>query len=103
MDFPSRNLYRSAIEQLARGSVISELDVAERALAASRAAADPRDPERFADPGYHLIAGGRRALERDIDFRQPPRLWLSRLGVRLGIGGYIAWILLSASLLLALG
>ena len=38
MDFPSRNLYRSAIEELARGSDLSELEVAERALATCRAA-----------------------------------------------------------------
>ncbi|MGO4610393.1 hypothetical protein AB4142_29090, partial [Variovorax sp. 2RAF20] len=38
MDFPTRNLYRSAIEQLARGSALSELEVADRALEAARLA-----------------------------------------------------------------
>jgi hypothetical protein len=46
MDFPTRNLYRSAIEQLARGSSFTELDVAglalESAQAAVLAAAMPR-------------------------------------------------------------
>ena len=32
MDFPTRNLYRSAIEELARGSKRSEIDIARRAV-----------------------------------------------------------------------
>jgi cyclic beta-1,2-glucan synthetase len=69
MDFPSRNLYRSAIEQLARGSDLTELEIADRALAACDAAAPGA---RTADPGWHLIAGGRRGFEREIGFRPPP-------------------------------
>src|SRR6202166_3641879 len=43
MDFPTRNLYRSAIEQLARGSNRAELDVARHAILAAEeaACADP--------------------------------------------------------------
>ncbi|MEO5671908.1 MAG: glycosyl transferase, partial [Ramlibacter sp.] len=57
MDFGTRNLYRSAIEQLARGSGVSELEVAAQALAAAnRAAAEPGGDAsvRESDPGYHL-------------------------------------------------
>ena len=39
MDFPTRNLYRSAIEQLARGSSFTELEVAGLALESAQAAA----------------------------------------------------------------
>jgi len=66
MDFPTRNLYRSAIEELARGSALSELEIARAALSA---ASDRNGRER--DPGYHLIAGGRRAFERRSDFVPP--------------------------------
>ena len=38
MDFPTRNLYRSAIEELARGSDCTELEIARRAVVAARAA-----------------------------------------------------------------
>ena len=97
MDFPTRNLYRSAIEQLARGSSSTELEIAGLALHASRAAAagavNTAEAERAGDPGYHLIAEGRRALERTIGFRPPPRLWISRFNIRLGIGGYVGTIL----------
>ena len=64
MDFPTRNLYRSAIEQLARGSNRAETEVARRAVEAAEqaACADATDRRRI-DPGYHLLAGGRRAFE----------------------------------------
>ena len=106
MDFPTRNLYRSAIEQLARGSPLSEIEVAERALdcrALRSVEPDPADAERINDPGYHLIGGGRLALEREIGFRPPPRLWIRRFSIRLGIGGYIGCDPLVAAVLLLVG
>ena len=106
MDFPTRDLYRSAIEQLARGSSSSELEIADLALSfitpAAAAAIDPAEAGRVGDPGYHLIAEGRPALERTIGFRPPPRLRISRFNVRLGIGGYVGAILLVTAALLAL-
>ncbi|WP_265520030.1 GH36-type glycosyl hydrolase domain-containing protein [Nitratireductor luteus] len=106
MDFPTRDLYRNAIEQLARGSSCSELAIVDHALNAARQAAavadDAAGAERAGDPGYHLIAQGRAALERAIRFRPPPRLRISRFNTRLGIGGYIGSILLVAAMLLAI-
>lgn len=103
MDFPTRNLYRSAIEQLARGSDASELEITDHALEAARlsigTAADTADAERVGDPGYHLIAEGRRALERTIAFRPPLGMRISRFDVGLGIGGYVGAIALTAILL----
>jgi cyclic beta-1,2-glucan synthetase len=106
MDFPTRNLYRSAIEQLARGSEVSELAIAELALEAAAQAAstvsDGMEAEPARDPGYYLIAEGRSKIERTIDFRPPFRLGLSRLSIRLGIGGYIGTILAGTLGLIAL-
>ncbi|WP_073108226.1 GH36-type glycosyl hydrolase domain-containing protein [Pollutimonas bauzanensis] len=106
MDFPTRNLYRSAIEQLARGSSLSELEVAGRALEAARAgqaqAADAQQAQRIGDPGYHLIAEGRPGLEQAIGFKAPLRLRLSRLNVRMGIRGYVGTILSATVLLIGL-
>jgi len=105
MDFPTRNLYRSAIEQLARGSSASELEIAAAALDAAHVAPAPNqstDP-RVSDPGYHLIGEGRLALERSIDFHAPLGLCLSRFHVRLGIVGYVGAIVLVTALLLSLG
>ncbi len=102
MDFPTRNLYRSAIEELARGSNRAELDVAHCAvLAAEQAASAGALDGRSCDPGYHLLAGGRRAFEASIGFRPPPRVWLGRASRALGIGGYVGAISVVAAALLA--
>lgn len=106
MDFQTRNLYRSAIEQLARGSSCSELDIAGHALAAAQAAsagvADAHERARVEDPGYHLIAEGRRALEKAIGFRPPPHLRIRRWHSKLGVGAYAGMILGTAAALLGL-
>ena len=92
MDFPTRNLYRSAIEELARGSKLTELEIARVALAAaSDRAGDQASRER--DPGYHLIAGGRRSFERTVGFRPPIGSWLGRFNATIGIGGYIGTVI----------
>ncbi|MBI3041255.1 MAG: glycosyl transferase [Betaproteobacteria bacterium] len=107
MDFPTRNLYRSAIEELAWGSKLTELEIARAALLATN------DPERRAqqegdgagsrerDPGYHLIAGGRRAFEARVGFRAPLRSWPGRFTATIGIGGYIGTIGVAAAIILS--
>ncbi len=106
MDFPTRDLYRTAIEQLARGSSCSEMEIADHALDAARRTevqADRADDAgRTGDPGFHLIAQGRQALERAIRFKAPPRLRISRFNTRLGIGGYVGSILFLTGMLLAI-
>ena len=106
MDFPTRNLYRSAIEQLARGSSASELDIAGHALAAARMAsaqaADVTESARLGDPGFHLIGEGRHALERSIGFRPALGLRINRFNIGLGIAGYAGAIALVTILLLVL-
>lgn len=106
MDFSTRNLYRSAIEQLARGSSLSELEVAGHALDAIPAgqtqAGGKGQAQRIGDPGYYLIAEGRPALERTIGFRAPLRLRLSRMNTRLGIRGYAGTILFVTAVLMGL-
>ncbi len=79
MDFKTRDAYRHAIEDLARGSSRSEVEVAAAALgsanrARSAAVASGRTAEpRTVDPGYYLFAGGRRALERELAYQPGPR------------------------------
>ena len=58
MDFATRDRYRKAVEDLARGSGRSEMEVARAALGLARAhAPDGR-------PGYYLISRGRRGSRR---------------------------------------
>ena len=97
MDFPTRNLYRSAIEELARGSALSELEIARAALSTASARGG-----RERDPGYHLIAGGRRAFEGTVGFRPPIGNWLGRFNATIGIGGYIGAVIVVAAAVLLL-
>ena len=62
MDFATRNLYRTAIEQIARGTDLAEVAVARGALEAAASSPDMNGDRRQRDPGYHLIGGGRRRL-----------------------------------------
>ncbi|MFG1375731.1 GH36-type glycosyl hydrolase domain-containing protein [Xanthobacter autotrophicus] len=105
MDFSTRNLYRNAIEQLARGAPRTELQIAQAALAATARIREPADADaipRERDTGYHLIGGGRRAFEREIGFRLPLHDVSNRLSRAFGIGGYVGAIAIAAALLLAL-
>ena len=106
MDFPTRNLYRSAIEELSRGANRTELDVARAAVQAANqtacSAVNVVEQNRHADPGYHLLAGGRRAFEAAIGFRPSSRAWPGRLSRKLGIGGYVGAGGVVAAVLLAI-
>ncbi len=103
MDFATRNLYRSAIEELARGSTHTELDIARLVVAAASSndtSLQPIDP-RACDPGYYLLAGGRPAFERAVGYRAPLRHWLSRFNASIGPSGYIGANLLVTFMVLA--
>ena len=104
MDFSTRTLYRSAIEDLSRGSDRAELDIASAAvLAAKQAEADApaTEQERRGDTGYILLAGGRRAFEKAVAYRRPLRSWASRLNRSVGVSGYVTVISLVSAILLA--
>ena len=102
MDFSTRNLYRSAIEELARGSDRTEIEIARRAILATEQATGTSVAEgRQGDPGYHLLGGGRVAFEMGIGFRPPPHTWLGRASRAIGIGGYISAVAIAAAVILA--
>src|SRR4029079_8801758 len=96
-----------AIEQLARGSSFSELQIAALALDSAESAAlqagDAAEAERAGDPGYHLIAEGRRTFERTIEYRPPIGLRVARFTTRLSIGGYVGVIVALTLVLLTTG
>ena len=108
MDFPTRDRYRHAIEELARGSGQPELEVARHAIAlAHNASARPPNgggefPHPKQEPGYYLIAKGRRALEKEIGFRIPRSEWLARANAAAGIFGYVGAIVIVGALILLL-
>ncbi len=103
-DFSSRDLYRHAIEDLARRSRHTEIEVARRALDAAkraferaaergseRAAAGrgaPPGPPHALEPGYYLVSAGRTALELDLGYQVPWRHRIERWTRAAGVGGY---------------
>ncbi|MFM9862292.1 MAG: GH36-type glycosyl hydrolase domain-containing protein [Micropepsaceae bacterium] len=108
MDFATRNQYRRAIEELARGSKLNELEVTARALAETTAAArhakhvNETEKSRTCDPGFYLIAAGRPAFERAIGFHPPVNAWLGRATAAAGFLGYIVSIGVVAAALIGL-
>ncbi len=97
MDFATRNLYRTAIEVLGRGSNVTELAIAKRVIAMAHEARDPRER----DPGFWLISDGRARLEREIGYRPPLRDLPSRISFKVGAADYVAAIAFTAGLLIA--
>ena len=102
IDFATRNLYRTAVEQLARRSRLGEIEIARRAAACAAEAAATHQPSgRRADPGYYLLAGGRRQFETAIGFRPSTRARAVRAFRALGLLGYGTGVVTLAALLLA--
>ena len=104
MDFATRDRYRHAIEEIARHSRRSELDVTWQAIARTRRAAGTAPPpsrERVSDPGYYLISKGRRSFEKELGYRVPLSRRLSRAYVSGAAWRYLASIGIVTGLLLA--
>jgi cyclic beta-1,2-glucan synthetase len=102
MDFPTRDSYRHAIEELARGSGLAEIEVAQSAIRKAQAAGDGEQdgPER--DPGYYLLSKGRLGFEKHIAFHVPLRSRFDRVAAGTGMRGYLVTIALVSGFILAL-
>jgi cyclic beta-1,2-glucan glucanotransferase len=112
MDFPTRDIYRHAIEDLARGSNHSELEVARRVVRRVKQAAsgvsdgppdrDKSNPDRYTEPGYYLISRGRPAFEQELGYRVSGKHRLLRLYIRAAVPGYLSTIAILTAMILAL-
>jgi cyclic beta-1,2-glucan synthetase len=105
MDFPTRDLYRRAIEELARGSGRDETDVAKRVIAAAKRAGNPAAGDNGAtrrerDPGYVLIAQGRNAFEKDLGCKVPFGTRVFRLNSKFGVMSYVGMIAIVTAIVL---
>ena len=102
MDFATRNLYRTAIEQLARRCGKEELQIADAAVQA--AAQGAQRSEREGDPGYYLISAGSRSFRRSLCGKAPrrsdgqPLATLPRAVVYIGLICALACVLLGTVL-----
>ena len=84
MDFQSRNLYRTAVEELARGSNTGEIEIVNRVLDHM-----VKGEDTSAEPGHWLIGNGRTELEQEINFKPPLLGRLRNLTKRAGLWGYL--------------
>ena len=119
MDFATRDRYRHAVEELARGSRRTEVEVAQSAVAMADEAslvadqpaplaakpgrpgvAEPAAPPGN-DPGYFLISDGRPLLERALGARLSRAARLRRAYLRAATPGYLGSLVLVTALLLA--
>ena len=103
MDFATRNLYRSAVEGLARRSDYGELEIARLAVSAGHtphSASAPAEQLRRSDPGYHLLAGGRRDFEGSLGSRGF-RGWPERITTSLNFDAYATAIIVTSAIILA--
>ena len=108
MDFESRDGYRHAIEELARGSRFTELDIAREAVQRAEWAkqtstdTDEQTNHRRAETGYYLVGEGRRRFEGELAFRPTSLRRLQRAVVAAGAPGYIGSLVAVTAFLVAM-
>jgi hypothetical protein len=103
MTFDSRNYYRDVVAMLARGSRLTEEQVAHAAIQCARSS--PEAARRHL--GYHLLGEGRPALEERIGY-PPPRMgasrrFIARRAAGFYFGGIVCVWLLATSVAAAVG
>jgi cyclic beta-1,2-glucan synthetase len=98
LDFASRDLYRTEIEELARGSGLTELAAAEKAIALSREAAE--ETPDTSDIGFFLVGDRVVEIERAIGYRIPISTRLLRFYRKTSWVGIALPVLALAALLL---
>ncbi|WP_188568454.1 GH36-type glycosyl hydrolase domain-containing protein [Undibacterium terreum] len=104
MDFATRDRYRHVIEGLAKYSLLSEVEIAEKAIQlATQAANRHGQDDRKAHIGFYLVADGLPELEKAVGLRKPVldkiKSTVKRTPLSLYLGSVLALTaLLSASL-----
>jgi hypothetical protein len=93
MEFATRDRYRHAVEEIAKGSPLSESEVAQRAIQMACEVAARKDGEApAAHVGFYLVDKGRPQLERTAEMRLAAAATLQRLGRRIPLLLYLGTI-----------
>jgi cyclic beta-1,2-glucan synthetase len=99
MDFLSRDRYRHAIEELAKRSSHSELEIAQRVISKVQPAEDGRE-DNPQDPGYYLIGAGRYPFEKEVGYRLSiKQYWLRSYVSNTGVSYLLSLAVLTLMLL----
>jgi cyclic beta-1,2-glucan synthetase len=104
MDFTTRDAYRHAIEDLARGAGKPEVDVARAAVGRAAREAERQGlpaEDRRAEPGFYLLGKGRVLLEREIGYRLSLRQWVARPYASVPTPSYLGTIAVVTAYVLA--
>lgn len=100
MDFSTRDYYRHIIERIAKGSPLSEVEVASNAIKlAQHNAMNKSSAERTAHVGYFLVDNGLSELERMAMVRFSALRSLTQVGTRFNLVLFSGSILLITSIL----
>lgn len=103
MDFLTRDRYRHAIEDLAKRSPYSEVEIAHKVIdKIDRVAKNPDTSLQQQEPGYYLIGAGRSEFEREAGFKPTFAQTLLRAYVAHAAFAYLASIGIGTLLLLSL-
>ena len=92
MDFATRDLYRHAVERIARFSQKTELEVATIAFELSQKNAGCAD-DRLAHVGFFLVGKGMKILERAVAMKSSVQSILPRIARKYPLTFYLAGIL----------
>ena len=99
MDFATRDRYRHVVEKLAKGSRLSEHEVAGKAIRLAREGADKQGGEdRAAHVGFYLIDRGVPQLERTAKVRFSPAGVVKKMSRRVPLLLYLGAILLMTAI-----
>lgn len=97
MDFSTRDHYRHVVERIAKSSVLSETEIAQKAIElAQQEKIKDAAPKRKEHVGYYLIDKGRIELERACNMRYTPGEKISRVAGKRPVTLYILSIFLLA-------
>ena len=98
-DFSTRDRYRHVIEDVAKGSSLSELEVARESIVLAKDAKAQRSTkDRTAHVGYYLVDRGRQQLERSVGCRLSWKNWIRRANRHHRLILYLVPILLLTAL-----
>jgi cellobiose phosphorylase len=97
MDFATRDRYRHVVEEIAKGSPLSESEVARKAIQLAYestlgAAGRSGDDDRAAHVGFYLVDKGRPRLERAAEMRLSSSEAFRRVGRRVPLLLYLGTI-----------
>jgi len=99
MDFYTRDHYRHVVEQVAKSSPLSEIEVARQAIRlAEEGAAREGGDERAAHVGCYLIDAGLAELERQVQVRLSPAEAIRKFSRRFPLPLYVGAIVLTTAI-----